>query len=60
MTVTPNKDILRLEIAVDDPCGMQALAAFHYLRGIKPSPVPTQTTPSGKLSRQVTTRMEVL
>jgi hypothetical protein len=60
MAVTANKDIFRFEITVDDPCGMESLAAFYYFSSIEPSPVSTQTTPSGKLRRQVTARMEVL
>lgn len=60
MPVGADEDVLRLEVAVDDAGGVQALDALDDLGGVEARAVAAQTAPAGELRREVTTRVKVL
>ena len=60
MPVGADEDVLGLEVAVDDACGVEAFNALDDLCGVEPRTVPPETSPSGKLGGEISTRMEVL
>jgi hypothetical protein len=55
-----DKDILWLEVTIDDTRGVQALDALNNFGGIEAGTVAAEAAPACQLCRKITARMEVL
>jgi len=60
MTVPVNKNVLRLEVAMDDTRRVQALDTVDELSGVEAGVVIAQAPPALYLRPKVAARMEVL
>lgn len=60
MAIRADENVLRFEVAVNDARRMQALHAFDYFRSIETGTIAAQPSPTCKLRRKVSSRMEVL
>ena len=60
MPVGADQDVLRLQVAVDDARGVQALDALDDLRSVEAGAVAAQASPTSELCGKVSTGVEVL
>ena len=55
-----DKDILRLEVTIDDTSSVQALDTLNNFGSIEAGTVTPKAAPARQLCRKIPTRMEVL
>ena len=60
MPVRGDEDVLRLEVAVDDARGVEALNALDDLGGVEARAVAPEAAPARELRREVAAGVEVL
>jgi hypothetical protein len=60
VTIGSDKNILWLEITIDNTRGVQALDTFNDFGGIEAGTITAKAAPACQLCRKITARMEVL
>jgi hypothetical protein len=60
VAIGSDKDILWLEVTIDNTRGVQALDTLNDFSGIKAGTITPKAAPTCKLCRKITARMEVL
>jgi hypothetical protein len=60
VAIGSDKDILWLEVTIDNTRGVQTLDTLNDFCGIKAGTITAKATPACQLCRKITTRMEVL
>jgi hypothetical protein len=60
VTIGSDKDILWLEVTIDNTGGVQALDALNDFGGIEAGTITAKAAPACQLCRKIAARMEVL
>jgi hypothetical protein len=60
VAIGSDKDILWLEVTIDNTRGVQALDTLNDFGGIEPGTITAKAAPACQLRRKITARMEVL